>query len=339
MPVTIIVMTNIIAVSKKAGVSIATVSRTFSTPQKVNPATRESVLKAATELNYRPNGLARGLRVKRAFVLVVLVPDISNPFFSRVIRGIEKQAQKRGYSILLGNTGGERERELFYASLVNSSQADGIIQLSASYPLEDASPTVPIVNICECLDTHDVAKIKLDNEAAAKALTSFLIGFGHSRIAVIKGPESSPLTTERLNGFRDALAAAGLTPNPELEVAGDFTVRSGAAAIDQILAQATPPSAIFCQNDEMALGAMKRLKECGFRIPDDVSVAGFDNIRFSEYCDPPLTTVSQPADSFGEEAVDLLCNIIESGVALERPETRHLPYEIVIRGSTAPWRP
>lgn len=331
-------MTNIVRVSKKAGVSTATVSRTFSNPEKVNATTREAVLKAASELNYRPNSLARGLRVKRASVLVVLVPDISNPYFSRVIRGIETQAQKRGYSILLGNTAGERERELFYASLVYSSQADGVIQLSASYPFEPDTKDVPIVNICECFDTPDAPKVMLDNKAGARAVTDLLVGYGHTRIAVVKGPDESPLTRERLKGYRAALRAAKIKTDKKLEIEGDFTARSGEAAVDKLLAQTAPPTAIFCQNDEMAFGAMKRLKECGFSVPDDISVAGFDNIRFSEYCDPPLTTVSQPADTFGIMAVDLLCDAIESPNKTPVFETHTLPFKLVIRNSCGPLR-
>lgn len=331
-------MTNIVRVSKKAGVSTATVSRTFSNPEKVNAKTRDTVLKAASELNYRPNRLARGLRVKRAFVLVVLVPDISNPFFSRVIRGIELQAQTRGYSILLGNTGGDPERERFYASLVQSAQADGVIQLSASYPFPSDVSAAPIVNICECFDAPRVANIKLNNKAGAKTITDLLIGYGHSRIAIVKGPETSPLTRDRLKGYRAALKAADIKSDKTLEIAGDFTARSGESAVDTLLARSARPTAIFCQNDEMAFGVMKRLKECGFKVPDDISVAGFDNIRFSEYCDPPLTTVSQPADTFGIMAVDLLCDTIEGSDASRDVRTHTLPFELKIRGSCAPLR-
>jgi len=329
-------MTNIYAVSKKAGVSTATVSRAFASPEKVLEKTRKTILEAAAELNYRPNGLARGLRVKRSNVLVVLVPDISNPFFSRVIRGIETGAHERGYSILLGNTAGERERELFYSSLIASSQADGIIQLSASYPLKVETPNVPIVNACECFDAPKVSQVKLDNEAAARAVTEFLIAQGHKRIAVINGPEDSPLTRERLAGYRSAIKSAGLSFDDELQAPGDFTTKSGAFAVDALMAIKQPPSAIFCQNDEMAFGAMKRLKEIGLVIPADISVVGFDNIRFSEYSNPPLTTVSQPAEALGRRAVEILCDRMEGLVSVDERTVDILPYELIVRESTSP---
>ncbi len=330
-------MANIRTVSKLAGVSVATVSRTFSTPEAVSETTRKKVVKAAEKAGYRPNLLARNFRAKRSFAIMVLVPNIANPFFSRVISGIESEAQTRGYSILLGNTGGRPQRNAEYAGMVHTFQADGVIQLSAYDPFSgiEASKRPPLVNICECLDAQSSPQIQLDNAGAASSVIDHFVALGHRRIGVIQGPPDSPLTRDRLAGCQRAMQAHGLNLEPTAIAEGDFSTQSGFDAIDALLSLRKRPTAIFCFNDEMAIGAIRRIKDLGYDIPVDLSIAGFDDIAVSSFSVPSLTTIQQPAETFGRRAVEILCDMINTPGSVENARST-LPFKLIIRGSTGP---
>lgn len=330
-------MTNIREVSRLAGVSTATVSRTLRNPSVVSSKTREIVLKAVEEAGYRPNLLARNFSTGKSHAIVVLVPNVANPFFSRVIRGIEQSAQEKGYSVLLGDTQGKPEREHEYARLALTNQADGLIQLYNRYPFADddivLAASVPMVNACERIsDDGDIPIIELDNRGAAQAMTRHLVTLGHARIGVITGPIDSPIVRDRLAGYRDVLQEAGIDYDDDLIAQGDFSMTSGAQGATTLLATAARPTAIFCLNDEMAIGAMHQLRLAGFTVPDDISIAGFDNIEVASFTDPPLTTIDQPAGELGRQAMNALYRLLE-GESLE--ENRMvLPYRMVIREST-----
>jgi len=333
-------MSSIRDVSRFAGVSVATVSRALRNPEKVAETTRARVLEAARAVDYRPNMMARNFRSRQAFAIVVLAPDIANPFFARVVRGIEQVAQKGGYAVLLGDTQGSPEREAEYLNLVRSRQADGVIQLAAHIDPEalarlwsDGAPPA-IVNACECADTAFCPRIRIDNAAAARAMTEHLIGLGHRRIGVVTGPPASPLTRDRLAGHRSALEAAGLAYDPALTRIGDFSLQSGLQAVGGFLAGAPRPTAIFCFNDEMAMGALRGLRVAGLCAPVDMSVAGFDDIDFARFTDPPLTTIAQPMEELGRAAMGRLLEILNGGPATA--ETLVLPTALVVRESTAP---
>lgn len=333
-------MTNIRAVSKQAGVSVATVSRALQKPEVVSEKTRKKVEAAAKEVGYRPNMMARNFRSKKSFSIMVLVPDISNPFYSMVISGIQRSASKRGYNIILGNTMGDVEVERELAHMLHTNQSDGIIQLSSRFPfaeaeLEKAEP-LPIVNCCECVDDDSMPTVRLDNVGAAKAMTNHMIQLGHRRIGVVTGPARSPLTSARLEGYKLALKEAGLPFASSLQTEGDYSMASGKKAASALLAIASPPSAICCFNDEMAIGAIQRIKQEGLSVPSDISVAGFDNLDFASYTDPPLTTISQPSEEFGSSAIALLFEIMEGNE--KRKRHRVLPFELVIRDSSAPFK-
>lgn len=329
-------MPNIRKVAELAGVSVATVSRTLKTPERVSPQTRERVHLAVEQAGYRPNLMAVQFRSRKTRNLVVLVPVIANVFFARVISGIQEAAHALNYRVLLCDTRGREEVETAYAELVHAHQADGVIQLRAFNPFGEnchgGSPP-PMVNACEVLDAPPCPSVRLDNRAAARAMTEHLLALGHRRIGLIKGPQGSPLTRERIAGYKDALREAGITPVPELLCRGNFTLQAGYDAAGQLLSCAERPTAIFCENDEMAIGAIQRIRQSGLRVPEDISVAGFDDIPFAAYCDPPLTTIAQPAEAFGRHAVEMLVAQFE-----QHPlETPHLvlPYSLVVRGSTA----
>lgn len=331
-------MPNIRKVAELAGVSVATVSRTLKTPEVVSPETRDRVLAAVERAGYRPNLMAVQFRSRRTRNLVVLVPVIANVFFARVISGIQEAAQAFDYRVLLCDTLGREEVETAYAELVHAHQADGVIQLRAFNPFEkacaDGQAPPPMVNACEVLDAPPCPTVRLDNRAAARAMTEHLLALGHRRIGLIKGPQGSPLTRERIAGYEDAMQAAGIAPDPALLCRGNFTLQAGYQAAGDLLALPDRPTAIFCENDEMAIGAIQRIRQAGLRVPQDLSVAGFDDIPFAAYCDPPLTTIAQPAEEFGRRAVAMLVALFEDRT-LPEPHVV-LPYDLIVRGSTAP---
>lgn len=332
-------MSNIKEVSKLAGVSTATVSRALSHPEKLTKKTLDKVQDAIKQANYQPNMLSRNFRRARSFTIVVLVPNIANPFYSRVIRGIEEVAQKRGYSVLLGDTRNSKSRESEYFQLVETRQADGAIQLSSNIPeikmrgAESKASPVPIVNACEYISGRPYPIVGIDNQAAAEVICDYLIKMGHRRIGVVKGPDDNPLTNDRLSGYRVALKKAKIVYDKSIVVSGDFTMASGFIAASYFAHESNQPTAIFCMNDEMAIGLIQGLKSKGLRVPEDISVTGFDDIEFAKYADPPLTTISQPAEDIGRTAMNVLYSILEG----TQPEPRDyiLNTEFVLRKSTA----
>ncbi|WND02704.1 LacI family DNA-binding transcriptional regulator [Temperatibacter marinus] len=332
-------MTTIRQVSKLAGVSVATVSRALQKPDMVSESTRKKVITAAEEVGYQPNMMAVKFRNKKSFAILVLVPDVSNPFFSKIISGIQTQAKKKGYNVILGNTANDLATEQELANMVFTNQADGIIQLAARNPLIDniRHATVPIVNICDCVTDGSMPVIRLDNNGAAKAIISHFADLGHNRIAAIMGPDGSPITEQRLSGYLDGLKEQKIDIIESLMERGDYSMESGAIAAGKLLAHEVRPTAIFCFNDEMAIGAIHEIRNQGLRVPDDISVAGFDNLNFSRFMDPPLTTIRQPNAHFGQHAVEMLFEMIsQQGQSVE---SLTLPYELIVRKSTTKAKP
>jgi LacI family repressor for deo operon, udp, cdd, tsx, nupC, and nupG len=329
--------TSIRQVARQAGVSIATVSRALTTPDKVSDKTLKKVLAQVERSRYKPNLLARNFRSKRAYAVVVLVPNIANPFFAEIIRGIEQVAQQHGYAVLLGDTEGREDREAYYVGLVETRQADGLIQLHPRLPKVAQGAgglEIPLVNACEYIEDAPCPRVGIDNVAAAREMTTYLIGLGHRRIGAILGPNTSPLTTDRLRGYKLALKTAKISADDALIAQGDFTMSSGRAAIAELFKIKEPPTAVFCFNDEMALGAIRWLKSTGRSVPQDVSVVGFDDIEFASFCDPPLTTIEQPTREIGNKAMSVLFEMLSGGKP--EPALYALPTKLIVRDSAAP---
>lgn len=330
-------MATIQDVARDAGVSTATVSRVLSAPELVADATRARVTASVERLGYQPNFAAKSLRTLKTEKILVTVPDISNPFFSQVIRGVEEAARTAGYSVLLGDTRHEADREEEYAAMLLRREADGLIFLGHRLPEALAAMVAtrgvrtPIVNGCEYSSDLGVSGAHIDNARAAAEAMEHLYGLGHRRVGVITGPLASPLSRDRLEGVRASAKAHGQAAGL-MVVAGDFSIDSGLREATALLA-ADRPSAIFCFSDEMAMGALEAIRRAGLSCPEDVSLVGFDDIRFAEFLNPPLTTVSQPMDRIGHEVVRLLLDIL-SGKA-EVLEHVTLPHRLVVRGSTA----
>lgn len=326
-------------VAQRAGVSTATVSRVLATPDRCAEATRRVVLAAVESLGYAPNSAAKSLRTLRTEKIVVSVPDIANPFFSSVIRGVEDAAQAAGYAVLLGDTRHDVEREELYAGMLARRQADGLIFLGHRLPatlselVKRRGGRAPIVNGCEFSPDLGVSSAHIDNAKAAGETMAYLYGLRHRRIGVVTGPMASPISRDRLKGAQAAAAAHDAKHLMRVAV-GDFSIESGAREAHEMLLAAEPPTAIFCFGDEMAIGALDAIRKAGLACPDDVSVVGFDDIRYSSFTVPPLTTTSQPMEEIGRETVRLLLGVLNE--QLTGPISVTLPHRLIVRGSTGP---
>ena len=335
-------VSNIYEVARRAGVSTATVSRVLSQPAMVTPDTRRKVMQAVEFLDYEPNSAAKNLRTLRTGKLLVTVPDISNPFFSLILQGIEDAAQREGYAVLLGDTQHDEQREDRYAMMLKRKEADGLIVLGHRLPKAAAALVramaprcAPVVNGCEFTPKLGIPSVHIDNAKAASEAMDHLYRLGHRHIGVITGPLVSPLSRDRLRGAA-ARARQQKAARDFIVMHGDFSIESGAVGAERLLGRRTPPTAIFCFNDEMAMGAVETAKRRGLRVPLDVSIVGFDDIRFARCIDPPLTTVAQPMRAIGEGCVALLLAILNSDE--QAPDSVTLPHTLTIRSSTAPPR-
>lgn len=323
-------------IAKIAGVSTATVSRALANPDKVTASTKLKVEKAAQSLGYSPNGLARSLRTQQTRTIVVVLPDIGNHFFTDIIKGIELIAHKKGYKILIGDAQHCAERAKKYFDLVFSKQADGVLSLTTDIPLQsilnaDGSSKIPLVMACEYFTHSLIPSVHIDNEYSARLVVENLLKMGHYKIACISGNEKNSISISRLKGMQQSLAKNRLKMPEQYIVQGDYSLQSGYEAAQQLLNLSDRPSAIFCHNDEMAIGALKCAREMNIKVPEQLSLIGFDNIAFSEFCQPQLTTVNQPRQLIGETAIKLLLNILSG--RKPNPEIT-LPAQLISRGTT-----
>jgi LacI family transcriptional regulator, repressor for deo operon, udp, cdd, tsx, nupC, and nupG len=325
-------------VARLAGVSIATVSRCLHMPQLVAAPTRERVLEAVRQTGYNLNAAAQSLRQRRANTVLVVVPDIGNTFFSEILGGIQQVASAAGLTMLIGDTGRTQAREDGYIRYLLNGRADGALLLADpkaawfDIPNVNAQGIHPIVTISEVGPDHATTAVSIDNAAAAEAAVQHLIAQGHRRIAHLTGPRTDILTRERLAGYRRALASAGLPLRDDYVIPGDYSLASGRAAFDRFRQMPDRPTALFFANDESAMGFISSAHLAGVRVPQDVSVVGFDDIHFAQSCIPALTTIRQPRAEMGAAAMRLLLAII----ADEAPPSVCLPYELIARASTAP---
>lgn len=332
-------MSNIKQLAEAAGVSVATASRAMSNPQRVSDATREKVLAAAKEIGYTPNRLGASLRTAKTGNIVVIIPDVSDTFNFGVIKSLERAASKLGYSVLLGDTQGLRERELAYGEMVRAKQADGVILFSHRLPFEEhiAPDKLPAtVNSCEKIRDSNIPFVAIDNEQAGYDATRHLIELGHTKIAVITGDIATPSSVDRMRGYERALHGAGIPLFEEYIQHGAYNLNLGESCTENLLLLKQRPSAVFCFSDEIAIGCLHALRSHGFNVPADMSVIGFDDIPFARYFSPPLTTIAQPVTGIGEHCVELLVKILEEDAPDETEFI--LPHELIVRSSTAPCR-
>lgn len=328
-------MVKIVDVARHAGVSTATVSRVLNQHPRVAAELRRQVEQAIAELGYSLNVAGRALRTRQASKILLSVPDISNPFFADIIKGAQEAARAAGYSVILGDTDGNPQLEEQYATLIDRREVDGLVILGHRIPgpIRDLmararTRTVPVVHGCEYSPNLGVPSVHIDNFAAGFDGASHLVALRHRTIGAITGPMDSPLSSDRLAGAQAAVAASGA----RLAVLeGDFSIASGYACTRALIAQGA--TAIFCFSDEMALGALRTLADLGLDCPGDVSVLGFDDIRFADYTRPRLTTIAQPRREMGRTTVELLLGYL-SGSTIE-PSSITLPHRLIVRDSTA----
>ncbi|PLR82502.1 LacI family transcriptional regulator [Bacillus canaveralius] len=308
-------MVRIADVAKLANVSTATVSRVISNSETVKIETREKVLQAIEKLKYQPNVLARQLRRMETKTILVIVPDITNTFFSNVLRGIEAIAGENSYQVLLGDTGNIIDREYGYFDILRQRKADGMILLTArsnQQLLEEIAKDYPIVLACEYFEGSKLPTVSIDNISSARKATEHLISLHHKRIAHISGPLNVVVGRDRLKGFQQAMMQHNLLIEPCLVQEGDFSYESGYNLMTKLLALENLPTAVFAGNDEMAMGAIKAMKSKGLKAPDDISVVGFDDIKFASVFEPALTTIKQPTFEIGKCAMELLLQLINN---------------------------
>jgi DNA-binding LacI/PurR family transcriptional regulator len=335
--------TSIVDVARNAGVSVATVSRALRGLPNVSQDTRDRVLAAATELEYSASPLASGLVTGRMRSVGVVLPYAGRWFFAEVVRGIETALRRAGYDLVLHVIADERRRQEFFAELPVRRRVDAV--LVVALPLDTREIALlrtlglPLACVAEPID--GVHGDRIDDVAAARLATQHLLNLGHRRIACIggdlDGPEHFSVPGLRTQGYREAMAEAGLTVPPEWERDGRFTARGGELAMTALLSlPGGRPSAVFCQSDEMAFGALRALRRSGLRCPDDVSVVGVDDHELSETFD--VTTVAQPVSDQGAAAARWLVTRLEEAPDPAAPDedvTLH-PVRLVLRGSTGP---
>ncbi|MEO1247299.1 MAG: LacI family DNA-binding transcriptional regulator [Pseudomonadota bacterium] len=329
-------------VAKLANVSIATVSRCINNPEKVTEKTRLKVQDAILKTGYSPNRLAQSFRRGRTNLVMVVLPSVGDPFFTAVMRGIRAAARAKGFSVLIEETQLNTMTADEIGAMLVSNQTDGIILLASMSPFgteilsAKSKRLLPIVIGCETVSPElaDFPSVHIDNVAAAKEATNYLISQGHTRIGMIYGEESSLLTKDRELGYRTAMKQAKLPIEAGWVVEGKLSISGARKATRNLMNHSHRPTAVFCANDEMAIGCLHEVKSSGLIVPKDISIVGFDDIRYAEVTDPPLTTVSQPAEEIGERVMYRLCRRIEAGNgASSAPEI--VPHKLVIRQSVA----
>ncbi len=320
-------------VAEKAGVSIATVSRVINNSPKVRSGTREKVLKVIEELDYHPNLSAQGLALNITEIIALIFPDISGPFYSEVLRGVEKEASQHNYHLLIYGTHGKESNTRFLRRL--PGRVDGMILMTRSvddqYILDLSRKRIPFVLLDRETDGVIADCILSNNVSAAADAMEHLIQHGRQRIAFISGPVDSPDSNARFTGYQQTLKKHGLPAWASLVEHGDFRQPSGYQAMIRLLDQAARPDAVFAANDEMAIGAIEAIRSRGLLTPDDVAIIGFDDIQLASYVQPSLTTVRQPMRQFGALAVQQLLRRIHDPTT--RPETIVLPTQLIIRHS------
>ncbi|MCW5715904.1 MAG: LacI family DNA-binding transcriptional regulator [Bauldia sp.] len=325
---------NIRQVAELAGVSTATVSRALTQPDRVAESTRAKVLEAVRASGFVPNRQAVDFRRQATGNVVLLVRDISNPFYLDIYGGVEEHAFANGYRVLMGDAGADDARVGRYVEMVRNRQADGLILMTGWLPAETAAgPLPPMVVALEQLPDLDLPTIAIDNRKAGHLAVQHLIGLGHRSIAHITGPMNLVMSREREAGYLAALTDAGIEPQPQLIFHGNFHYSSGQAGIRALVGRGGTFTAVFAANDEMALGAVNELRGLGLRVPQDVSIVGFDDLVFAESSDPPLTTIRQPRRAIGTESMRMMISLLSGQSAgVERIEAR---VELIERASTA----
>lgn len=307
----------------RAGVHPSTISRVVNSDAqlRIAAATRARIEALLRETQYRPNGVARGLKLRQTFVLAVVIPDVTNPLFAALYRGVEDAAGLRGYSVILCNTDGSSERERAHLQTLQARRVDGVI-LASSY-LKDPSvqwlrqQRIPHVMLNRFSDEADPF-VGSDDFAGGKLATAHLISLGHRRVGHLAGPRNISTAVHRQRGYQAALAEAGLPPDQSLIAESGFVEEGGLGAMEKLLSLPEPPTAVFAVTDTVAVGAYAAAARRGLRIPEQLAVVGYNDIPLASRLSPAMTTVRLPLHEFGTVSAGMLIDQIESGTLTPR---------------------
>jgi DNA-binding LacI/PurR family transcriptional regulator len=329
-------------IARKAGVSHSTVSRALHGHPLISEETRQRIQEIALELGYRPSAAARTLKTRRSQVLGVVLSNIDDPFFSEILQGIEEITQKGNYSLFIAAAHRDARREREIVQTMVEHRVDGVIICSTSFSEEQSRQFlqygVPIVAVNNQAVEDFRYSIYHDDIDGSRQVTRHLIELGHRKIAYVGNSASGRSTLDRLTGFRQEMESAGLAVpvNYVHEEPGGGTV-DGLSAAKYFLALPDRPTALVCYNDMLAIGVLKGLQQAGVNVPDEISITGFDNIVFSAYTNPPLTTLDQPKRFIGAEAARLLLDLLDTSLHEQSPtlkNVRNLKGQLLVREST-----
>lgn len=330
-------MSTINDVARRAGVSTMTVSRVINKSGYISHETLERVEKAIAELDYVPNALARSLRFKQTKTIALMLSDITNPFFTTIARGVEDVASANGFSVIYCNTDESREEEAEYLYTLLQKQVDGLLLVpvgnsgdSITYLQERGEP---VVVLDRRVSGVNVDTVRCDSEKGAYELTRHLLSLGHQHIAALSGPSSASTSTDRVEGYRRALKEAGLEVAPHLVRFGQFAQSSGYQMTQEVLAISPRPTAIFAANNFISIGAYHALRDAGLQVPEDVSMATFDDLPTTMMLEPFFTVAAQPAYEMGHKATELLLSRL-AGEGPVEPQEIILPIQMILRTSS-----
>ena len=316
-------------VAEKAGVAVSTVSYALNNSPKISEKTRKKILKIAGELGYEPNAFARDLKKQCTDTIGLFLNDLSGPFFSELIRGIQDTVQRTNYSLILCSSFGDEQSTA--VKYLKEKRVDAAIIFAPNIKDEllvnIALREVPIVVLDRKLDAENIRSILINNEQGAVKAVNYLINLGHKNLAFLSGKEDAYDNKERLKGFNDAVKASGIEGRI---LQGDFTENNGYTTALNFIKSKNLPDAVFAANDEMAIGMIKCFNEYGVKVPEDISIIGFDDIELSEYITPKLSTVSHPKFELGCKAVETIIGGLD-GKAIKGTEI--LPVELILRES------
>lgn len=335
--------TSIKDIARSAGVSHATVSRALHNSPLISEHTKNNIQKIASEMGYQPSAAARSLKTNRSQALGVIVSHIADPFFSEILQGIDDVSQANGYSLFIAAAQHDPRRERLIIQSMREHRVDGVILCSPQLLPEQASElqsyNIPIVAINNQAENDYPYSISHDDVDGSRQVCDYLVRLGHDRIAYLGDSTSGRSTHDRLLGYQQVMQAhkISLAPDYAFQVAGNSAAQ-GLEAADYFLSLSARPTAIICYNDMMAVGLLKALTQAGVKVPADISLTGFDNILYSDYTQPPLTTIDQPKRFLGAEAARMLLSQLHFSPdsRLNSGEVRKLKGFLLIRKSTAP---
>lgn len=323
-------------IARAAKVSHSTVSRALQHSPLVNHQTAQRIQEIARETGYRPSAVARSLVTKRTKTIGVVVTRIADPFIAEVVNGIEDVANDHGYSVFLANSNANPDREVKVVHSFHERRVDGILvtasRVGALYMPLLTEMRVPTVLINNQHPGEFVHSVMIDNPAASLQATQHLIQLGHKRVAYIGDQFGFQSDTERFAGYRRALEVADIPFLPELTAHGDGNAEGGMRAMERLLALVEPPTAVFCYNDMSALGALRAIRAKGWRVPEDISVVGFDDLFIATYTNPALTTISQPMRQMGSAAMEILLKLFNGANSKTNIKVQG---QLIVRESTA----